>query len=100
MIYGERKSVGATDPGSSSRVHAALVHGQLVSHWKLKRRLGHGGNGEVWLAEDRNGQQVAIKFLMKTKAIAYARFRDEVSALESVTGIPGILPVLGSDLPT
>lgn len=53
----------------------------------------------MWLAVDENGAEVAIKFLMKTKEIAYARFRDEVAALERVVDIPGILPVLASDLP-
>ena len=74
--------------------------GDKLGSWKLKRPLGKGGNGQVWLAEGARGKQVAIKLLMKTKPIAYARFKDEVTTLESVAGIKGILPILASDLPS
>lgn len=76
-----------------------LTRGLVFGRWKLIEWLGHGGNGQVWLAADETGAQVAIKLLLKVKKIAYARFRAEVAVIEKHQDIPGIVRIIDHSLP-
>lgn len=68
--------------------------------WALQRKLGEGGNGDVWEATHLNGDRCAIKFLRKIEPERYTRFQAEVEALSRLGGHPGILPILQSELPS
>ncbi|NUT25638.1 MAG: serine/threonine protein kinase [Streptomyces sp.] len=65
-----------------------------------ERELGRGGQGVVWLARDRAGRQVVVKFLLPGKEydkVALARVRREFGAASRV-GELATARVLDADL--
>lgn len=62
--------------------------GEIVSHYRIVDRLGKGGMGEVYLAEDINlGRRVAIKFptLERDERDYRARFLREARAVSELS---------------
>ena len=73
-----------------------------IGGWRLIRRLGQGGNAEVWKAEC-DGKVVALKMLRDEhteRSEPYQRFIQEVTLLRQLAFSPGVLPLLDADLPT
>ena len=47
---------------------------RIIGNWELKRKIGSGGNGEVWECIDQAGASFAMKILIRTTGEAYQRF--------------------------
>ena len=64
------------------------MEGRRISHYRILRRLGSGGMGEVYAAEgERLGRDVAIKFISHDKATderARHRFEREAQAASAL----------------
>ncbi|UOA27130.1 protein kinase [Pseudosulfitobacter sp. DSM 107133] len=73
--------------------------GDTLATWTLTKTIDAGGNADVWLAQRGDGQKGAIKILRNLKDETYARFRNEISALQKLGDIDGIIPMLESDFP-
>lgn len=78
-----------------------LKPNRKINGWKLSKRLGSGGNGEVWMCRNDKKEEYAIKFFKFGRyGAAYERFRDEVMFMEQYQGIHGVLPIIDKNLPS
>lgn len=71
--------------------------------WRCQEKLGEGGNGQVWRAVNSCGESAALKVLAhlsnKSNSKARRRFEDEIRALQGLSDVEGILPVIEYSLP-
>ena len=73
-----------------------LEGGQVVGHYKIIKKIGAGGMGEVYLAEDNKlDRKVAIKFLNEEFAQDADKLRRFVQEAKAVSALnhPNILTV-------
>ncbi|WP_460147256.1 hypothetical protein [Pseudomonas sp. H2_H03] len=68
-----------------------------IGGWRLSKKLGSGGNGIVRLAQ-KGEQKGAMKILRYDSPKARNRFHDEVMSMRLCADIPGVLPVLESQV--
>jgi serine/threonine protein kinase len=72
--------------------------GSKIGSYTLIGWVGGGGNAEVWEVEE-NGKPHALKILKGYYGDRVPRFRDEVAIMKRLSGRPGVLPMLRSEIP-
>ncbi len=70
-----------------------LENGLYLRSWRLEHRIGRGGHGDVWMATNRRGEQVALKIRPHTDDDEGLRFRKEFERLRTLR-LPGVIRVL------
>ena len=81
-------------PGESDSLIGALVGGR----YRVKRLLGHGGMGEVYAADGKDGEKIALKVLHERAAQdpdMVARFHREASIASKIKS-PYLAAILGA----
>src|SRR5690348_2709304 len=61
--------------------HPSVLTGAQLGEYRLERRLGAGGMGEVFAARRSTGELVALKLLSATSATRLYRFKREFRTL-------------------
>jgi serine/threonine protein kinase len=88
------------DDNDRTNTHIVLTKGTMVSHYRIVKKIGAGGMGEVYLAEDTKlGRKVALKFLPSQSSDdpdSKARFINEACASAALDH-PNICPVYEID---
>jgi serine/threonine protein kinase len=83
---GDKTLGDASSPSTpAARLEAASGGVLPVSGYKLIRRIGSGGYGEVWRAEAPGGIDVAIKIIFRP--LEHADAKRELQALETIKGL-------------
>jgi serine/threonine-protein kinase len=64
----------------------------MVDGWILEKKLGDGGNAEVWYAK-KGEKEGAIKVLKYLRESVYTRFKSEVDAILANQHIDGVIRI-------
>ncbi|NJO92927.1 MAG: hypothetical protein HC831_31145 [Chloroflexia bacterium] len=75
---------------------AQIYQGMRIDDYVLIRRIGNGGNAEVWAARGKNKCTVALKILKRPKGSSLKRFFDEIQVLKKLDKFKGILPLINA----
>lgn len=76
-----------------------LRRGEDLDGWRLLRRLGQGGNSDVWRAKHQIHGEAALKILSRKGKDRRKRFSAEIELLQKLGRHPGVLPLIDARLP-
>ena len=79
-----------------------LEKGKKISEYVLVEKIGHGGFGDVWLAEKRTSLSVslfALKFFRpaETNEFEIQTVQKEIEVWQKISGLPNIISVIEAD---
>ena len=70
-----------------------------IGDWTLGPQLGKGGNARVFKATKSDGTVGALKLFYKTNKKTLGRYKSEILAMQVLSGISGVLPLLDEYVP-
>jgi serine/threonine protein kinase len=69
-----------------SDITKSIKRGSLNNDYELIKRLGQGGQGDVWKAiRKRDNKTIALKVMPMTNKIKISEINDEISALKTIS---------------
>ncbi|MCA0312680.1 MAG: protein kinase [Candidatus Melainabacteria bacterium] len=82
--------------------HIRYRLGDQVGPWRLREKLGRGGNAEVWKATKNDATIGAIKLCLANsyRTNTLTRFTSEIEALSRLKDLPGVIPIIDYYLPS
>jgi len=88
--------------GSLTFTKEMLEKGKKISEYVLVEKIGHGGFGDVWLAEKRTPlsvSQFALKFFRPATAdeIEIQIVQREIEVWQKISGLPNVISVIEAD---
>src|ERR1051325_2643421 len=96
MLWGLVAPASLAEPIERKKMNLGLSANRTLSHFRVVSKIGAGGMGEVWLAEDtRLKRKVAIKLLpaeLTADADRVRRFEQEAQAASALNH-PNIVTV-------
>lgn len=73
-----------------------IYQGMKIKDYFLLRKIGSGGNADVWQVRNSARENFAMKILKRAKGKPLQRFINEINIIKKLNDFDGVLPIIDS----